>query len=256
MAPDQALSWSQEVTLAIKKALIVSVVLVSSLSLSQGVTQPGRSDSIDVSALGEHEVQPCVDWDVQLSNLEIYSDLLADFEGDGLSPYVPSQLSGPTIARGLDLGTAGKTRVREILSRVLEPKRVEIAVTASGLRGQAAQRWVNKHKDFRISRCEQRKIAAVQYAMYLKDIESVVPSFKHAPAEVRTSVLSFAMHTGNIGPIRDLVESKSWDDLANKIEVFHDNWPGPESAAFQRRRRIEANLIGLRNYRGKEVVYD
>lgn len=243
-------------TLAIRKAIVVSVILASSLSLSQNVADLKHGDVIDASMPGQHEVQSCVDWDIQLSNLQIYPDLLGDFEGDGLRPYVPSSLSGPTIARGLDLGTAGKHRVHKILSRVLLPAKVEIAMTASGLRGQAAQRWVDKHNDFVLTRCEQRKISAVQYAIYLKDIELAVPSFIDAPVEVRTVVLSFAMHTGNINPIKDLIASRDWDALASKIETFHDSWPGPESTAFQRRRRIEADLIALRNTKSKEIIYD
>ena len=240
-------------TQLIKRAVAIAVVLVSSTSLSQRVGEAHvlREDEAAVPAQ-----YMCNDFDSRISNLRIYTDLLSDFEGDGLTPYVPSDKSGPTIALGLDLGTAGKSRVEKILSRVLPRHQVDIALTASGLRGAAARRWVDRHKGFSISRCEQRKIATIQYSIYLKDIESLVPSFVDAPAEVRTVVLSFAMHTGNINPIKDLVASKSWDALADKIESYHDSWSGPEALAFQKRRKLEAEIISLRNSRNREVIYD
>ena len=240
-------------TQLIKRAVAIAVVLVSSTSLSQRVGEI-RAISADTPIVPAQYA--CNDFDSRLSNLRIYTDLLGDFEGDGLTPYVPSDRSGPTIARGLDLGTAGKHRVEKILSRVLPQHQVNIALTADGLRGSAARRWVDKHRGFMISRCEQRKIATIQYAIYLKDIEVAIPSFVDAPAEVRTVVLSFAMHTGNITPIKDLVASKSWDALADKIESYHDNWDGPEATAFQKRRKIEAEIISLRNSRNREVIYD
>ncbi len=35
-----------------------------------------------------------------------------------------------------------------------------------------------------------------------------------------------------------------------EIRSFHDDWRGPESLAFRKRRVLEAKLIGLRGTRG------
>lgn len=58
------------------------------------------------------------------------------------------------------------------------------------------------------------------------------------------------MHTGKVDPLLPALRASDWDALADLIRGYHDDWGGPESLAFRKRRVLEAKLIGLRGSRG------
>lgn len=199
----------------------------------------------------------CREWDMpEIHNLNVDMDVLKDFEGSGLTPYVPSDRSGPTIGHGLDLGNAGSKVVRAVAGHDLSKETLNVLLSAEGLRGNDAILWVRRNP-IKISKCQQYKMAVRQYREYLEMIERVVPTIDQAPREVRTATLSFVMHTGRVDAVQPFLQSRDWVSLADKIESYHDSWSGPESLSFQRRRQIEADLVRLVfQQRDRHVLFD
>jgi hypothetical protein len=230
------------------------VGFASSISMSQAFEFV--SHKFDMAVVGFNDAQLCREWDTQAATLNVHLEILRSFEGESLTPYVPSDRSGPTIAQGLDLGNAGAKRVRAILEPIVSPHMLKEALSANGLRGDAARRWVARHPNFSITKCEQHQIAIRQYVQYMSVIEQSVPSFVDAPPEVRTVALSFVIHTGSVKPIKPSLASKNWKRLAERISTYHDSWEGPEAVAFQQRRRSEARVIDLQYEKRQEVVFD
>lgn len=198
----------------------------------------------------------CLTPSFDLSVSQIDQNVLIDFEGLSSKTYHPSDRSGPTIGAGLDLGTAGEITVRRILTGSMSSHALHLALTAHGLRGAAAEDWISKYRDsVVIDSCFLRSVAAKQYECYWR-YASKDFNLDDAPSAVRTAIVSFTMHTGNVGPLAPALRSHDWEALASVIETYHDDWEGPEGPQFQKRRRLEAKLIRMSSIKTKEVDYD
>lgn len=81
------------------------------------------------------------------------------------------------------------------------------------------------------------------------------PWLADAPSEVKTAITSFVMHTGQVTPLIPAINAKDWNQLAETIRSYNNDWGGPESTFFKARRGQEANLINC-NKRKARIDYD
>jgi hypothetical protein len=185
-------------------------------------------------------------------------NVIAGFEGASESLYVPSSQSGPTIGYGLDLGNAGGAVIRQILTGILSADLVELAETASGKTGPAAEAWTRKYrKELVLDSCQLKMTELREYQVYWRRIDSLRPWLNAEPSEIKTAILSFTMHIGNSNALLTFIDHHDWPGLATFIEHYHYSWSGPEANAFRHRRLYEAELIRLapHHHRGP-IDYD
>lgn len=175
----------------------------------------------------------------------VSTNMIEYFEGVVPSLYVPAEMSGPTIGVGLDLGAAGGENIRTILSGLVSPEDLKEMLTAHGLRGAQARRWVAQHKHLVLDSCVLHAVVQRQSRQYWRHIVKVRPWLATAPSEVKTVMLSFCMHRGTLEPLSRELDARDWSALADKIESFHDSSKSDAAASWQRRRRLEARLIRL-----------
>lgn len=176
--------------------------------------------------------------------------VLSAFEGYSDTLYQPANGSGPTIGYGLDLAHAAPGTIRYVLSGLVPNNVMKDLLTAQGKTGKAARDWIAERKDFRLDRCASTLVSSRQYGHYWRSVAAGRPYLNAAPREVKTAVTSFVMHTGKVDPLLPALRALDWDAVAEAIRSFHDDWRGPESLAFRKRRVLEAKLIGLRGTRG------
>lgn len=177
--------------------------------------------------------------------------VLSAFEGYSDTLYQPSERSGPTIGFGLDLANAAPGSIRYVLRGLVTHREMQELLTAQGVTGAAARRWIAEHKHVRLDPCTKPLIESRQYAHYWQYALQQDPGLAGAPDLVKTAVTSFVMHTGNLDPLRPALDSGNWAMLADTLRA--QVWSGPESTAFSIRRAQEASLIELRQPR--VVVY-
>ena len=234
-----------------RKCLILLTLLVAGCRESATpVRQFAKTHETDTST--------CSITSVDSRMFDFDRNVIADFEGSAESLYVPSSQSGPTIGYGLDLSNAGVTTVRQILTGVLSTDLVELAETASGKTGPAAESWTRRHRDeLTLDSCQLEMTELREYQVYWRRIDSLRPWLDAEPSEIKTAILSFAMHVGSTKPLLGYIDRHDWSGMANFIEHYHVRWTGQEAAAFQLRRRHEAELIRLasQHHRGP-IDYD
>jgi GH24 family phage-related lysozyme (muramidase) len=176
--------------------------------------------------------------------------VLSTFEGYSDTLYQPAAGSGPTIGYGLDLAHAAPGTIRYVLSGLVPNRVMAEILTAQGKTGKAASDWIESHKYIKLDRCASTLVSSRQYGHYWKSVAAGRPYLNAAPREIKTAVTSFVMHTGKVDPLLPALRALDWDAVAEAIRSFHDDWRGPESLAFRKRRVLEAKLIGLRGTRG------
>lgn len=169
--------------------------------------------------------------------------LLTWWEGNTSEPVVPSDMSGPTISMGLDLGTAGPELITRSAKKCVDPSTLAVMLSANGLRGPRASAWCRKY-ELRISDQEKLCIASSLVSTIL-DIIKADSLMQTAPIEVKTAAVSFVMATGRPGLILPFIARNDWSGMASFIGSFHNDWSGPERSYFVKRRKLEADLISL-----------
>jgi len=175
----------------------------------------------------------------------VSTNVIESFEGMVTTLYVPAEMSGPTIGAGLDLGTAGDGTVRATLQGLVSQSDLDDMLTAHGLHGAQARRWVAQHQNLKLDSCVLNAIVQRQCRRYWHYLVSARPWMASAPSEVKTASLSFFMHLGTLDPFSRELAARDWNAFAAKLETFHDSVTGEVAANWQRRRHLEARLIRL-----------
>jgi GH24 family phage-related lysozyme (muramidase) len=172
-------------------------------------------------------------------------NVIETFEGRVPTLYVPADMSGPTIGFGLDLGCAGQCAVRNTLQGLVSADDLEEMLTAHGLHGAQARRWVAQHQDLKLDSCVMNAILQRQCRQYWHYIIAARPCLATAPSEVKTAALSFFMHLGTLEPFSREIAARDWPAFANKLETFNDSTTGDVAFNWKRRRHLEARLVRL-----------
>jgi len=172
-------------------------------------------------------------------------NIIDDFEGREKTLYVPADFSGPTIGYGLDLAAASHNTIEDVFRGVLSQEQIDTALTAHGKHGISAERWVGQHRTFVLTDCQLDEIELRQYAWYWKHLSSGREWLNKEPREIKTALLSFDMHLGNIKPLTSYIDRKDWSGLADRIEHYNDSMNGDQAINWKRRRGLEARLIRL-----------
>jgi GH24 family phage-related lysozyme (muramidase) len=204
----------------------------------------------------EIEDTVCPIYPIDQEVLSLDREVLVDFEGFSEQLYQPSERSGPTIGAGLDLGNASPETVRYVLSGIFTSSQLDEALTANGLRGARARTWIERHKKHvKLRSCAKSIVEARQFLYYWKIALNGRPWLANAPSEVKTAITSFVMHTGQVAPLIPSINARDWNQLAETIRSYNDDWGGPESTFFKSRRSQEANLISCQK-RHARIDYD
>ena len=175
----------------------------------------------------------------------VSSNVIVSFEGMVTTLYQPSDMSGPTIGVGLDLGTAGDETVRSVLQGLVPAADLDEYLTAQGLHGAAARQWIARHKNLKLDSCILSAVVQRQCHQYWHYIVSARPWLVSAPPEVKTAALSFFMHLGTLDPFSRSLAAKDWSAFADELETFNDSVTGDMASNWKRRRHLEAQLVRL-----------
>lgn len=172
--------------------------------------------------------------------LYIYEGVLQGFEGYSDTFYVPGAESGPTIGYGLDIGTIGSENVRYLLRGLRDDLWLDEVCTASGLRGPSARAWVKQHKSYKLTDTEVHTVTTRMHMLFAQRLVKAYPSLDSATTGVRTAVLSYLMHHGNVARLDKHLRAKDYSGLADLLE-----FRGSSTGQFVGRRNAEADLIRL-----------
>lgn len=198
----------------------MTFVLLMMATISQAANSANPYDTIYVSDYSD------------IQKYVTYYDI-KKIEGCTFSFIVPSDISGPTIGTGLDIGNMGIKNINAIFSGIVSDSILKVLLTAHRRVGDRARLWIAAN-NIRISEAQARRLANRLLKHYWKPIKESYPCMDTAKSAAKHGVLSYAIHVGNLARITPYLKTCNYNSIANIIEADERN---------PQRRYVEASLI-------------
>jgi hypothetical protein len=196
----------------------------------------------------------------EVPTLNFYTGGVELHEGCTDSLVYPGGGSGPTISCGLDIGNAGSTTVREVLSGVLSDSLIEHLMQGVTVRGTNSTNWIKAHQ-VHLGQHNAILICNRVKQFYWRMVRNKYPNLEDAPDEVKSAMLDLVIQTGTVskrlngfGPA---IEKKNWLLVGKLVANSCSDFSGGRYNSIHRRRVNHGELIRLEITRPKvEISYD
>lgn len=93
----------------------------------------------------EYLQDPAHTMEIEPQLIGVDVNIVRDLEGSVSTVYWPGGNSGPTIGVGIDLGHAGAETIKTLFAGLVDKHTMAVMLSASGVRGYAAKKWVSEH---------------------------------------------------------------------------------------------------------------
>lgn len=167
----------------------------------------------------------------------------------------PGGASGPTIGVGYDLGEVTVAQARADWEGILPVPAIEAICAACGLRGAAAQAWVEEHGgEVTVTYAQAvTEFAERELPKWETNTAAALPNFAALPGLSQGALVSLTMNRGSgiyVDPgaryaegrtIKQLMESKFYMPISIEIEAMKRLWPA--GSDLYNRRIAEAALF-------------
>lgn len=180
-----------------------------------------------------------------LSNIN--TNVLSDYEGCDTNLHWPGSKSGPTIGRGIDLGNNSKKTIALFFKHVVSDSLLKLLQSASGIRGEYAKTWVNKHPEIRITKKQADQAFYRTTRLMWNDVlrrnghwlDTLSP-------DVKGILLSVAYNYGSHSfVVKDLVRDYKSNGLVGMSERLEHMAEVTDHLALKKRRLREREVLQL-----------
>ena len=164
----------------------------------------------------------------------------------------PGGDSGPTVGIGYDCGYCKPAEIRADWDGILAPAAIEVLVSASGIKGAAAGRWVAQHRHaIQIPwALAYRQFVEREIPKWEKRLAAVYPQAMDLPPDAKGALLSLIYNRGEglsgerrreMRAIRDHLAAGRLDLVDDDIRAMVRLWP--DTPGLRKRRLREADLF-------------
>lgn len=167
----------------------------------------------------------------------------------------PGAASGPTVGIGYDCGYTTPAEIRKDWAGIIPPDAVEALTKASGLKGDAARRFVNLHSHSVTIPWDQaiQEFKTNEVPKWEQRVEKALPNTTPLSPDCFGALVSLAYNRGTGGfhdpgsrfaelrAITAHMQTKQFDKIPNEFLSMRRLWPS--MAGLRKRREKEAALF-------------